>query len=233
MSRRRLPTPAGPAELGRVDGLAYSLWLPEREPSGGLVVLHGAGSVKENHHDMARMARDAGLAAVCFDMRGHGETGGTLDGRVLEDVATIAALLPPGPVALRGSSMGGYVAICAAEGVGAAAIVAICPAGAEHLRRGLRRGELRFPADEPAFEAALAEHDPADVVARSDIPPLLLHAEGDETIPAEHSRMLHDRARAARKKLIVVPGGHHRSVQHDPELQGEALRFIRKAFAGA
>src|SRR3954452_14069331 len=121
MSRMRLPTPAGPAEQGVLDGLAYTLWLPERPPLGGLVVLHGAGSCKENHHDMARAARAGGLAAVCFDMRGHGATGGVLDGRAIADVATIAQLLPR-PVALRGSSMGGYLSLAAASAVDAAAV---------------------------------------------------------------------------------------------------------------
>src|SRR6266540_2260782 len=105
MSRMRLPTPAPPAEAGVHDGLAYTLWLPERPPAGGIVVLHGAGSCKENHHDMARAARAAGFAAVCFDMRGHGATGGALNGRALADVASICSLLPR-PIALRGSSMG-------------------------------------------------------------------------------------------------------------------------------
>src|SRR5947207_15588655 len=94
MSRMRLPTPAPPAETGEIDGLAYTLWLPSKPPQGGLVVLHGAGSCKENHHDMGRAARAAGLAAVCFDMRGHGATGGRLDGRVLDDVVTVSRLLP-------------------------------------------------------------------------------------------------------------------------------------------
>src|SRR3954469_1655572 len=123
MSRRRLPTPAPPAERGVHDGLAYTLWLPERPPWGGLVVIHGAGSCKENHHDMARAARAAGMAAVCLDLRGHGDTGGRLDGRVLDDVASVASLVPR-PLALRGSSLGGYLAIAAAEHAGAAAIVA-------------------------------------------------------------------------------------------------------------
>jgi hypothetical protein len=25
-----------------------------------------------------------------------------------------------------------------------------------------------------------------------------------------------------------VPGGHHRSIQHDPELQAEAMRFLER-----
>ena len=31
------------------------------------------------------------------------------------------------------------------------------------------------------------------------------------------------------RKLIVAPGGTHRSVQHDPELQASALRWIERA----
>ncbi len=34
------------------------------------------------------------------------------------------------------------------------------------------------------------------------------------------------------KRLLVVPGGHHRSVQHDLELQAVSLRFIEQAAGG-
>ena len=62
---------------------------------------------------------------------------------------------------------------------------------------------------------------------------MLLHADGDESVPVAHSRELHERSAAELKRLIVLPGGHHRSVQHDAELQGESLRFIHRAFAAA
>ncbi len=220
----RYETPAPPAELDQVDGLAYSLWLPDGDPWAGLVILHGAGSCKESHHDFARASRAAGLAAVCFDLRGHGETGGRLDARVLDDVATVAARLGDLPLALRGSSMGGYLAILAAEHVQARAVVAICPASSDGLWRGLRGREFEFDADVPSLEAFLAEHPL--MVDRLDTPLLLLHAEGDERVPVAHSRELARRAPHA--ELVVVPGGHHRSVQHDAELQGHALRWLRK-----
>jgi pimeloyl-ACP methyl ester carboxylesterase len=229
MARRTLPTPAPPAERGVHEGLAYSLWLPDKPPRGGMVVIHGAGSCKENHHDMARAARAAGLAAVAFDLRGHGETGGRLDGRALDDVAAIASLLPR-PVALRGSSLGGWLAIAAAERAGAAAVVAICPASSPGLAEGLRSGRLDVPVDLAAAEALLAEHDLGLVVERSPTPLMLLHARGDETVPFEHSVELHRRSAADPKRLVLVPGGHHRSIQHDAELQGESLRFVRRAF---
>ena len=31
------------------------------------------------------------------------------------------------------------------------------------------------------------------------------------------------------KRLLVMPGGHHRSLQHDVELQNESLRFVERA----
>ena len=224
----RYETPAPPAELGDLDGLAYSLWLPEGDPWAGVVVLHGARSCKESHHDYARAARSAGLSAVCFDQRGHGETGGRLDARVLDDVAAIATLLGDVPLALRGSSMGGYLAILAAAGVGARAIVAICAASSDGLWRGLRSGELDFPADVPSLEAFLAEHPLDMTVERLAIPLLLLHADGDEQVPAAPARERARRSPDPRTELVIVPGGHHRSVQHDAELQGHSLRWLRR-----
>lgn len=219
---RRLPTPAGPSGRGFHGDLAYTLWEPEREPWGGLVVLHGAGSCKENHHDMARAARSAGLAAVCFDLRGHGETGGRLDGRVFEDIAAVASLVP-GPLALRGSSLGGYLAIAAAERARADAIVAVCPAPAEGIAR------LFADDADPSLFPLLAEHDLGLVVEQSATPLMLIHAQGDERVPFQHSVDLHERTAAANKRLLILPGGHHRSVQHDAEIQGESLRFVRRA----
>jgi len=80
----------------------------------------------------------------------------------------------------------------------------------------------------PSLEAFLAEH-PLDVaVERLQVPLLLMHAEGDEQVPVAHSRELARRSPAPRTELVVVPGGHHRSVQHDAELQGHALRWLRR-----
>jgi uncharacterized protein len=226
-----------PSEIGVQAGLAYSLWLPKRPARAGVVVLHGAGSCKENHHDFARAAVGSGLAAIAFDQRGHGESQGPMDGRVLEDIGAITALLrarigqADAPIALRGSSMGGYLAIVAAAPVAASAVVAICPASAEGLRRGLAEHRYSFEADEPAVGALLDAHDEADAIAALDAPVLLLHAEGDEQVPVEHSRELARLTRSPHSRLIAVPGGHHRSVQHDPDLQAVSLRFLARQLA--
>ena len=194
-----------------------------------MLMIHGAGSQKENQHDIARAARSVGLAALCFDQRGHGESDGALGPDAIEDVATMASLLPR-PLALRGSSMGGCLAIAASETVRPEAIVAICPATPEGLLYGLRHQMFSFRAD-PAVEPFLESLDLGASVARSQVPLLLMHAEGDERVPVAHSRELYARAAAPVKKLITPPGGHHRSVQHDQELTGLSLQFVKKAFS--
>jgi fermentation-respiration switch protein FrsA (DUF1100 family) len=110
-----------------------------------------------------------------------------------------------------------------------AGAIAICPAGEEHLLRGLRRGELEMRADEPALKAWLEEHDIREAVALMDGKPLLLiHARGDEQLPYTWSEELYRHAGEPRK-LIVLAGGHHRSAQHDAEVHGIALRWMERA----
>lgn len=227
----------GPAETGEHDGLAWARFEPtrDRDPVGGVVILHGADSRKESHFDFARVCAAGGLAALAFDARGHGESPGPLDGRALDDVARMADFLRArggvDRIALRGSSMGGYLALAAAREARADAVVAICPASAMGLAVGVRGQRFGFAVDRNAVVAVLKEHDEADAIRDLDtrgIPVLLLHAEGDEVVPADHSRTLHAAAPTS-SKLIVTPGGHHRSIQHDAELQGEAVRWLTRA----
>jgi alpha-beta hydrolase superfamily lysophospholipase len=229
-----------PDEMAVLDGLAYSLWLPAENTTvhGGILILHGAGSCKESHHDFARAAVAGGFAALSFDQRGHGESAGPMDGRALSDVAGMAGLLrqrmePEAPLALRGSSMGGYLAIVGAPLAGVQAVVAICPASAQGLARGLSSGELNFEADREAVGALLSAHDLDDAVTALRCPLLILHAEGDERVPVQQSRELAERFAHPSSRLVTVPGGHHRTVQHDPECNALALRFLGRAFAQA
>jgi uncharacterized protein len=227
------PVPA-PPELDELDGLAYALFLPDGEPRAGVVILHGAGSAKESHFDFARGCRADGMAALAYDARGHGRSHGRFGPGALDDVAAMVALLREhvGRVALRGSSMGGFQAIhAAARDPSLCAVVAICPASEDVLLRGLRSGEpLRFECDVPAMEAWLLEVDLFGAAARfgPETALLLMHARGDEQIPWTVSEQLHAAAPEP-KRLLVLPGGHHRSLQHDLELQALSRRFILKA----
>jgi alpha-beta hydrolase superfamily lysophospholipase len=234
MPRPRRFTGPSPTEIGRSDGLAYSLWLPPPgvPRCGGVVILHGAGSQKESHHDFARALLPLGHAAIAYDARGHGDSEGPMDARTIEDVANIADVLrtalgdDDAPIGLRGSSMGGFTALLAAPLVRASAVVAICPASAAGLIRGLRAGRFELNADVEALTGLLEEVDLNATVESLTMPLLLMHAEGDEQVPVAHSRELAARAGTEIARLVVVPGGHHRSIQHDEDLQALSLRFL-------
>jgi pimeloyl-ACP methyl ester carboxylesterase len=227
--------PPRPDREGAHNGLAYALWLPNDQPPWpGIVVVHGAGSRKENHADFARLATANGWAALTFDLPGHGDSEPEMSGAAIDAVVSMVHLLEvqggidERRVALRGSSLGGFLALCAAAAAPEiAGVIAICPASEDHLARGVRSGRFDMRAGDPVdLEAWLVAQDVGEAVERiAGRPLILMHAEGDTQIPSDHSEELYERAREPRK-LVIAPGGAHTTVQHDPELQGMALRWL-------
>lgn len=206
-----------------------------------MLILHGADSRKESHAGFARACRARGWAALAYDQRGCGESAEPLSPQAVADVGRMARFLAgldevdAGRVCVRGSSMGGFIAIhAAAVSESVRGVIAICPAGEQHLLEGLRRDRFEMRIDRGAFEPWLGEHDLRDAVAMvAPRPLLLLHARGDESIPHAFSEELAERA-GPPSEAIIVPGGHHRSLQQDPEFHEIALRWMEKALdAGA
>jgi uncharacterized protein len=216
------------------DGLAFALFVPEEEPVAGAVILHGAGSAKESHFDFARGCREDGMAALAYDARGHGDSGGSFGPGAIDDALAMVELLRARVphVALRGSSMGAFQAIhAAARDSSVCAVVAICPSPEDGLLRFLRSGRsLEFECDAEACVPWLESLDLFEAAARlgPETALLLMHARGDEQVPYMVSERLHEVAREP-KRLLLLQGGHHRSVQHDLELQAASRKFIRDA----
>ncbi len=227
----RHPTPT-PPELGIHDGLAFAKFLPDGEPLSGVVILHGAGSAKESHFDFARGCRQDGIAALAYDARGHGRSDGSFGPGAIDDVLAMVELLRADAphVALRGSSMGAFQAIHAgARDASVCAVVAICPSPEDGLLRFLRSGQgLEFECDADACGPWLESLDLYEAAASlgPETALLLMHARGDEQVPYTVSEQLYEVAREP-KRLLLLPGGHHRSVQHDLELQAASRKFIR------
>jgi fermentation-respiration switch protein FrsA (DUF1100 family) len=231
--------PIGVTDAGTTAGRPYLVWRPRTPPPWpAMLVLHGAGSQKENHADFARACAARGWLALAYDQRGHGAAEDEMSPSALADVTVMAKFAASldgvaGPVCVRGSSMGGFMAIhAAATSPLVAGAIAICPAREDGLRRGLAEERFDFRAGPAAIgelDAWLAELDLGEAVELMGPRPLvLLHARGDEQVPYEGSEELYRRA-AEPRKLVIVPGGHHRSVQHDAELQEVALRWLERA----
>jgi pimeloyl-ACP methyl ester carboxylesterase len=126
--------------------------------------------------------------------------------------------------------MGGFVALqAAAREQDLCAVVAICPAPEELLLR-LVRAEVPelFRCDVEATVAWLRSASLYDAAAElgPETGLLLMHARGDEQVPYSVSEQLHAVAHEP-KRLLLMPGGHHRSIQHDQELQAVSRRFVR------
>jgi len=208
--------------------LAGRLFLPAGRPEGALLVCHGAGSRKENHEIMGEQAADAGLAALTFDFRGHGESGGVMGPDGWRDaVAAGGRLLAESGapwLAARGASMGGTMLLLAARARPGLfrSLVLLCPADGASLLAGLDEfGSEPDPApagrqsrgyggrfDEAALRPFLQALDL--VAAARGLPRVLLaHARDDDSVSFEHSERLAAVLAPPSEFIALHEGGHH------------------------
>lgn len=218
------PPPPAPLTIAS-DGieLAARLFRPAGTPRGALLVCHGAGSRKENHAIMGEQAAAAGLAALTFDFRGHGESGGELDAGAWHDaVAAGRALLEAGGapwLAARGASMGGSLLLLAARSRPDLfrALVLLCPADGASLLAGLERSAPAGEAGADGYGGRFAVaalrpflRDLDLVAAARGLPRVLLaHARDDDQVPFEHSARLVAVLSQPSEFIVLDEGGHH------------------------
>jgi len=205
--------------------LAGLLFRPSGAPRGALLVCHGAGSRKENHTLMGEQAAAAGLAALTFDFRGHGESGGVMGPEGWHDAAAAGeALLAASDapwLAARGASMGGCFLLLAARARPALfrSLALLCPANGASLIAGLDEMEMLEGADDPEreyygrFDAVALRPFLRDldlVGAAHGLPRVLLaHARDDDAVPFAHSVRLAAVLAAPTRFIVLDDGGHH------------------------
>ncbi len=170
----------------------------------------------------AALAR-AGVAALALDLRGHGASGGELDAGVADDLrAGLDALAAAGhgALGLRGSSMGGLLALeAAAADARVRAVVTICPARPEGLAR-------RIGADWPLALSPERSVARDDGVARG-----FWHATGDDKVPWGSTLALAGMAPQPMRLRIALGGGHN-TLQHDPAVLAETVDFLAGHLGG-
>lgn len=231
--------------------LRADLYLPEGQAqwAPGILVCHGFGSSKESHAPFGEWAAGQGYAVLIMDLRGHGESGGELDGNVFNDVAAGLSYLQSRPevnptsITIRGSSMGGWLAIhTAAHLADLSVVVAFCPAN-ELLMTNLAEeaGMVQRGHPSPLLDS-LGEKVPRvnvnslmQLLLRLDVsraarrlhprPLLLVHCEGDQVVLPHISQKIYDTA-AEPKALWLLPGGDHEFAQHDQATNQRVLAWI-------
>ena len=234
---------AGPYKLAAI------LYLPKRasahKPAPAVIVCHGMGSRKENHLAYAEYLAEQGVAALAFDWRGHGESAGNLDDHALDDVGAAIAYLSRRPevdanrLAIRGTSMGAYLALhAAALDPRLKAVVAIAPATEEIILMAaapVKAGKDTVDYTQGAriqrkpIMAWLHAQDIFKAVPKiAPRPIFFVHCKGDEVIPYQSTERLYAVA-GEPKKLLLLDGGHHRFAQQDGTVHRLTVEWLREA----
>jgi pimeloyl-ACP methyl ester carboxylesterase len=122
--------------FGNADArLAGRVFLPSADrPLPAAILCHGFGSSKKVMEPCARALASHGIASLIFDFRGHGESGGSIDGLPIQDVLAAHEFLCRRPeidterTAIIGHSLGAMTAIFAASELKPRALVLLsCP----------------------------------------------------------------------------------------------------------
>jgi len=221
------PGPGAPNGAPRLTGTLYLPPETALRPVPGLLVGHGAGSDRHRHAAFCLRAAAKGLAVLAFDFRGHGESEGSVDGRLDDDVVAAADALRARPgvwadrIGYRGSSMGSLYGVHAARRARLAALALLCPADEAVLLQGLndlaseggwpeRAEELRL--DVEGLRHSLESRDVRAAAAGVLCPALLLHARGDPVVPLSVGLALAQHL-AGPTEVVILPGGDHTSLQ--------------------
>lgn len=216
---------------------------PSPDVTGPCVILsHGLVSSMESpkFRLMADTFAREGMAALRFDFRGCGSSGGdirdtTVSGRV-EDLEAVLDHLREGlgwggPVGLLGSSMGGYVSLLVFAK--REDIKAVCVWATPFDLKGL--SELREDPDMasigPAFYEDLQYHDLASKGPRIHHV-MVIHGQRDEVVPEAHAGRIYAMA-SEPKELHVLPHADHRFTDQALRVRATELslrwfqRFLR------
>lgn len=228
--------------------LAANLFLPQEKdwsaPWPAVVIVHGLAGSKDSHTEFGRFLAEHGFAALAIDLRGHGQSQGEMDDQILDDLGAALAYLTAHPkidgqrIALRGSSLGGSMVIHGGVRYPQVrAVVAICPAPESLILEWAEEGDMAEQAremglslrvDQDGLMRYLRTHDVRRAVSLISPRPLfLIHAIGDEMIPYTSTQELYALAREP-KSLLLIPGGNHRSAQHDPAVHKQVVDWLRQ-----
>ena len=225
-----------PADLGlryeevqflTADRLTLRGWFLEAPGADATVILiHDIEATRADPaHGLLNLTRDyvrRGISVFTFDLRGHGESGGTRDtlGRderldVAAAVAFVRRRAEAQPILLHGFGFGAALGIAvAARNPDVSAVVA--DSSFLTMRHYLRMRWARIPAPlfmlvhliaRRVFGADMDALQPVKSIAQVTAPILLIHNEGDERIPVAQTLNLAAASLDGRDEVWVLPDG--------------------------
>ena len=225
------------------DGITIrgTIFYPEARPSKlypVVIICHGIPgsgtprpSTDPGYEDLATEFTSLGVAAVIFNFRGCGESGGnfdmmgwTHDLEAVIDKTLNTPHIDPTRLLVVGFSGGGAAAAKVAaenDNIFAVALVGTpahfrifekdMPSVVEDFReRGIIR-DPNFPPDMDHWIDGFTEIEPRRWIRHfKGKHALVMHGDEDELVPVEHARELHEAAPAGVAEISIIPGGVHR-----------------------
>jgi len=212
-------------DLKSADGYAVPAFLLEPDsPTGGVAVCHGYGASKIEMLGLAAALAEAGIAALAFDMRGHGEHPASVGPGVHDDFeAAVEYMRRYGPVGATGLSLGGRLTLMSSADV----LAAISPSVVQEVSP---RGQWMFtnfpsPSVREPYSGYVVEllQELGDVKPQ-DKPTLLLHSERDIPNIIEGTKELATLFPAAELRIITE------ETRPDVEHESGLIRYLPRWF---
>lgn len=135
-----------PVTFPSLDGtsLAGEIYESPARPAPGVILVHMLSRNRGDWRDLPDRIREAGITALTIDLRGHGASSGSQGDlkSMVQDVRAAVQWLgtrgnvPPAAIAIVGASMGGSLALLAAEALPQVRAVGVLSPSSDY--RGLR-----------------------------------------------------------------------------------------------
>lgn len=210
-----------------------------------VILVHGVDSNRADpgvgYLELARGLAERCIGVLLFDLRGHGESGGTqVSGGYFERYDALGAFdllvqegVPPERIGLLGVSLGGAIALLAAAMepriqavVADSAFARLTDLIVQEVRRRTDLPDALVPLFVPGmvgmarlrFGIDIQALAPEEAVARLAYPILVIHGTEDDRIPPEHGRRLARASPHPETALWLVAGAEHaRTFRTAPE----------------
>jgi fermentation-respiration switch protein FrsA (DUF1100 family) len=193
------------------DGVRlHAWWVPRKKARGSVLYCHGNNGNISTRIEALQQLHRLGLNVLAFDYRGYGRSEGSPSEEGLyRDVRGAYRHLaeelgqPGRSILLFGHSLGGAVAIDAAQSLEVAGL--IVQSSFTHVR-GMARS--LFPRS-PMFLIARNQFRSLDKIPHIEGPKLFIHGTDDPTVPVEMGREMFERANGPKEWFEVPRGGHN------------------------
>lgn len=220
----------------------------------GAVMCHGYGNDRTAFENSARALAEEGIITLTFDFRGHGSSGGKLDGSIIEDVMDAWDYLHNQPevdrkrMGLIGHSMGAFSAILAAGKLNKARVLVAlaCPGeinnplavNTGHVVHPLLRyatmlifqivtllNNLKVRVEWKNFIEFWPKMKPSQALSGlEDCSKLFVFCLNDLVSP--YNRFLYSYAYASEPKQVMIGAGHHNTMMEPGSLRTQWQKWV-------